>query len=84
MSTEYFLYCKKCKERCDFVRRAFPARMNWHNNGTPNEILKFIDKHEAHYDEIIIINEHSDFFYDPKVKDFSSTKNEPKMSQKKD
>ena len=63
MSTYYYLYCRRCKEYCDFVGRWFPWRWGF-MAGADKKIPWFIAKHSNHLEELEIISEHDDRWYD--------------------
>jgi len=75
MSTYYYLFCKKCKQRCDFVGVWFPARWGW-MAGTIEKIPGFIAKHNEHLEEIEIVNQHDSRIYDDDVVDFCDEEEE--------
>lgn len=60
MSTFYYLVCKKCEKKQEFVGRMFPGRIKW-LPGNKSDILKFIEKHYESICDLQIVPE-----YDPK------------------
>lgn len=56
MSTFYYLACKNCKKKVDFIGR-WVNRVGWLADD-PNQIVEFIDNHMNCIDTVKIVSEH--------------------------
>lgn len=58
MSTDYFLACRKCRDKTPCATVGLSGWLNFQQG--PSSIAYFVSKHSDHLDQIFVMDEHAE------------------------